>query len=50
MPEKYVRQRSGSKAIAIDNREQIARLRLLFFFALVLAAGLASVPVFLFAR
>lgn len=41
MPEKYVRQRSGSKAVAIDNRAQMRKIRLLLFLSILLAAGLA---------
>jgi hypothetical protein len=43
MSEKYVRQRSGSKAVAIDNRAQLAKIRLLLFLSILLCAGLAVV-------
>ena len=48
MSEKYVRQRSGSKAVAIDNRAQVAKIRLLLFLSLALSAGLAFVLNILF--
>lgn len=48
MPEKYVRQRSGSKAVAIDNRAQLAKIRLLLFLSILLSAGLALVLAILF--
>lgn len=41
MPEKYVRQRSGTKAVAIDNRAQLTKIRLLLFASILLSAGLA---------
>lgn len=41
MPEKYVQQRSGSKAVAIDNRAQIRKIRLLLFLSILLSTGLA---------
>lgn len=41
MPEKYVQQRSGTKAVAIDNRAQLAKIRLLLFVSILLSAGLA---------
>ena len=41
MSEKYVRQRSGSKAVAIDNRAQLKKIRLLLFLAVLLCAALA---------
>lgn len=41
MSEKYVRQRSGAKAVAIDNRAQVAKIRLLLFLSILLSAGLA---------
>lgn len=50
MAEKYVRQRSGSKAVAIDNRAQVARIRLLLFLSIALSAGLALVLTILFGR
>jgi hypothetical protein len=50
MPEKYARPRSGSKAVAIDNRAQIAKIRLLLFLSIVLSAGLALVLTILFGR
>ncbi len=43
MPEKYIRQRSGSKAVAIDNRAQLARIRLLLFLSILFSAGMAVV-------
>lgn len=41
MPENYVRQRSGSKAVAIDNRAQLRKIRLLLFLSILLSIGLA---------
>ena len=41
MPEKYVQQRSSTKAVAIDNRAQLAKIRLLLFVSILLSAGLA---------
>ncbi len=41
MPEKDVRPRSGAKAIAIDNRAQIAKIRFLLLLSILLSAGLA---------
>lgn len=41
MPENYVRQSSGSKAVAIDNRAQIRKIRLLLFLSILLTSGLA---------
>ena len=41
MSEKYVPQRSGSKAVAIDNRAQIRKIRLLLFLSILLSSGLA---------
>ncbi len=43
MPEKYVRQSSDSKTVAIDNRAQIRKIRLLLFLSILLSAGLAVV-------
>lgn len=43
MSEKYVRQRSGAKVVAIDNRAQLARIRLLLFLSLLFCSGLAVV-------
>jgi hypothetical protein len=37
----YVRQKSGAKAIAIDNRISLAKIRLLQFLALLLSAAFA---------
>jgi len=48
MPEKYVRQRSGSRAVAIDNRAQIAKTRLLLFLSILFSAGLAVVLAIIF--
>lgn len=50
MTEKYIRPRSGAKAVAIDNRAQIAKLRLLLLSWLLLATGLATVLGILLAR
>lgn len=50
MPEKYVRQRSGTKAVAIDNRAQVARIRLLLLLSIALSGGLALVLTILFGR
>ncbi|HEU5378653.1 MAG TPA: hypothetical protein VFV38_24800 [Ktedonobacteraceae bacterium] len=41
MSEINARPRSGSKAVAIDQRTQIARIRLLLFLSILLSAGLA---------
>ncbi|HEY0754587.1 MAG TPA: hypothetical protein VGD98_11535 [Ktedonobacteraceae bacterium] len=41
MPEEYIRQRSGAKAVAIDNRAQIRKIRLLLFLSILLSTGLA---------
>jgi len=41
MPEKDVRPRSGAKAIAIDNRAQIVKIRFLLLLSILLSAGLA---------
>lgn len=41
MPEKEARPRDGAKTIAIDNRAQLAKIRLQLFLALLLSAGLA---------
>ncbi len=46
MPEKDIRPhsgRSGAKAIAIDNRARMARIRLLLFLFILLCTGLAVV-------
>lgn len=43
MSEKYTHPRSGSKAMAIDNRAQIAKIRLLLFLSILLSAGLAFI-------
>lgn len=50
MPEKYVRQSSGAKTVAIDNRAQIARIRLLLFLSIVFSASLALVLTILLGR
>jgi uncharacterized protein (UPF0333 family) len=50
MPEKYVQQRRGSKAVAIDNREQMRKIRFLLFLAILLAASLAITLTLLFAH
>lgn len=50
MSEKYVQQRSGSKAIAIDNRAQIRKIRLLLFLSILLSGGLAVVLTILLGR
>ena len=39
--QKYVRQNSGAKAIAIDNRVMLARYRLLQLLAVILTAATA---------
>lgn len=41
MPENVTRPRTGSKAVAIDNRAHIVKIRLLLFLSTLLAAGLA---------
>jgi hypothetical protein len=43
MPEKDLRPRNGAKAVAIDNRAQLARIRLLLFLSILFCAGLAVV-------
>ncbi len=43
MPEKDLRPRSGAKAVAIDNRAQLAKIRLLLFLSILFCAGLAVV-------
>lgn len=43
MSEKNVRPRSGAKAIAIDNRARLARIRLWLFLSLLSCAVLALV-------
>jgi hypothetical protein len=50
MPEQNVRPRSGAKAVAIDNRKQIAKTRLLLFCSILISAGLALILTLLFAR
>ena len=40
--QKYVRQSSGAKAIAIDTRAELVRMRLLQLMAVILAAALAG--------
>lgn len=50
MPEKYVQQRSGSKTVAIDNRAQIKKIRLLLFMSILLSAGLAVALTILLGR
>jgi hypothetical protein len=41
MSEKYVQQRSGAKALAIDRRSQLAKIRLLLLFTMCSCVGLA---------
>lgn len=41
MPENDVRPRSGAKAVAIDNRAEIAKVRFLLFLSISITAGLA---------
>ncbi len=41
MSENVTRPRTGSKAVAIDNRVQMAKIRLLLFLSILLSAGLA---------
>ena len=48
MSEKYIRQGSGSKSVAIDNRAQIARTRLLLLLSLLFSGSLALVLDILF--
>jgi len=43
MAEKNVRPRSGAKAIAIDNRAQLVKIRLLLFLSILSCAGMALV-------
>lgn len=40
--QKYVRQSSGAKAIAIDTRAELVKIRLLQLMAVILTAALAS--------
>jgi hypothetical protein len=46
----YVRQKSGTKAIAIDNRLFLTRIRILQFLALILSAAFALGLHLIFAR
>ena len=46
----YVKQHSGAKAIRIDNRLFIARIRILQFLALILSAAFALGLHLIFAR
>ena len=46
----YVKQKSGAKAIRIDNRLFIARIRILQFLALILSAAFALGLHLIFAR
>ncbi len=39
--QQYVRQSSGSKAMAIDNRQQLQKIRLQLLLALILSAASA---------
>ncbi|MGH2480575.1 MAG: hypothetical protein ACRDHW_13045 [Ktedonobacteraceae bacterium] len=48
MSENTTRPRTGTKAVAIDNRAQIAKIRLLLFLSILLSAGLAFVLRILF--
>lgn len=48
MLENSARPRTGSKAVAIDDRAQIATIRLLLFMSILLSAGLAFVLHILF--
>lgn len=50
MPEKNVRPQSGSKAVAIDNRAQMAKIRLLLFLSILGSATLAIILTILFGR
>jgi hypothetical protein len=50
MSERYVRQRSGAKAVEIDNRAQVAKVRLLLFLSLLISAGLALALTIFFAH
>lgn len=50
MSEKYVQQRRGSKAVAIDNRAQLRKIRLLLFLSMLLSAGLAVALTILFSH
>jgi hypothetical protein len=43
MPEKEIRPRSGAKAVAIDNRARMAKIRLLLVLFILSCAGLAVV-------
>jgi hypothetical protein len=43
MAEKNVRPRSGAKAIAIDNRAQLVKIRLLLFLSILFCTGMALV-------
>ncbi len=43
MSENSARPRTGSKAVAIDNRAEMAKIRLLLFVSILLSAGLAFV-------
>ena len=50
MSEKIVRQRSAAKTVAIDNRREIAKTRLLLLLSLLFSAALAVLLVLLFAH
>lgn len=50
MSDNSTRPRTGSKAVAIDNRVQMAQIRLLLFLSILLSAGLAFVLHVLFGR
>jgi hypothetical protein len=50
MSENSNRSRGGSKAIAIDNRAQLAKLRFLLFLSIVFSGLLALALQLLFAR
>ena len=41
MSENTTRPRTGSKAEAVDNRAQLAKIRILLFLSILLSAGLA---------
>ncbi len=43
MSEKNIRPRSGAKTIAVDNRVQLAKIRLLLFLSILLCAAMALI-------
>jgi hypothetical protein len=48
--QKYVRQSSGAQAIAIDNRAELVKIRLLQLIAVILSAAFAGALRLIFAH